>query len=430
MAAAEKADDTDDTAGGGTAGDPAARLGRNRDFLLLWFGAGGTALGLRMGVITYPLLVLWQSGSAAAAGWVGFAALAPNLVVQLPAGVLVDRYDRRRLMLACDAGCALAAAAVTAALAAGAAPWAFLMAMAFAQGSLGVVYQLAERSAVRHVVPPAQLSLAQSRNEARSRAAALLGQPLGTGLYALDRILPFLFCTVFHLLSLLLVRSIGKRLQNERTGPRGGIRQEVAAGSVWVWRRRFLRDVTMLIAISNMLFQGLNLALMVVLSEAGRSAALVGPIAALSGVGGLAGALTAAAWTRRLTLRTLVIGALAVWAVLIAPIAATDDPVALGALFCASGYIGGLFNVTGALYMLRTTPDELMGRVGGAVTLIAMGPVGLGSLAAGLAIGAVGTAWTVLGMSAIMAALVGAAALSPAVRGADRRIDDAVAPPV
>ncbi|MEU5881421.1 MFS transporter [Spirillospora sp. NPDC047279] len=410
-------------------GRPAEPLRNNRDFLLLWIGAGCTALGLRIGVITYPLLVLWQSGSPSAAGWVGFAALAPNLVVQLPAGVLVDRYDRRRLMLACDAGCALSTASVAAALVTGAASWTFLMIVAFAQGSLGVVYQLAERSAVRHVVVAGHLSQALSRNEARSRAAALLGQPLGTGLYALERTLPFVFSTLFHMVSFAMLLMLRKRLQADSERTREGIRAEISAGAVWVWRHGFLRDVMLLIAISNMLFQGLNLALMVILAEGGRSAAMVGPIAALSGVGGLVGALTCGAWTSRLTLRALIVGGLSVWAVLIAPIAVTGDPVPLGALFCVSGYIGGLINVTGALYMVRATPDELMGRVGGFVTLIALGPVGLGSLAAGQALDLFGSAWTVAGMSVIMAVLGGAAALSPAIRAANRRIDEVVGAP-
>ncbi|MEV4438739.1 MFS transporter [Streptomyces sp. NPDC049577] len=78
-------------------------LRRNRDFLLLWTGAGLSLLGLRASTAAYPLLMLWYGGSPAGAGLVGAAALLPQLLVQLPAGALVDRWDRRRLLIGCDA---------------------------------------------------------------------------------------------------------------------------------------------------------------------------------------------------------------------------------------------------------------------------------------------------------------------------------------
>jgi hypothetical protein len=327
-------------------------------------------------------------------------------------------------MLLCEAAGALVTGSVAAALAFGALWQAHLAAAAFAQGSFGVVSQLAERSGVRHVVAPEHLSQALAQNEARSRAAALLGQPLGTGLFALGRILPFISCALFHLVACILVAVLRKPLQAVREHPRERLATEISAGVLWVFRHAFLRDVMLLIAVSNMLFQALNLALMVIVADSGRSAALVGPIAALSGVGGLAGALTCRLWTRWLTLRALIVGGLAAWAALIAPIAATDALVPLGLLFCLSGYVGGLMNVTGALYMVRTTPDAMMGRVSGVVTLIALGPVGLGSLMAGVLVDRFGVGGTVLGMSAVTAVLAGAAALSPAIRAARYRIDE------
>lgn len=58
-------------------------LRRNRDFLLLWTAAAGTQVGARITAIAYPLLVLWYTGSATQAGFVGSAALLPHLLVQL-----------------------------------------------------------------------------------------------------------------------------------------------------------------------------------------------------------------------------------------------------------------------------------------------------------------------------------------------------------
>ena len=160
-------------------------LSRNRDFALLWTGQAVSMLGSRVTTLAYPFLILSFGYSAAAAGAVGFVATLPYLLFQLPAGVWVDRVDRRRLMIGCDVvrGVALASLALCVALG-----WATLWqiaAVAFVEGAMFVVFSAAERSAIANVVPPAQLTEAFSLNEARTRAAGLLGAPLGGLLFGL-----------------------------------------------------------------------------------------------------------------------------------------------------------------------------------------------------------------------------------------------------
>ena len=395
---------------------PAPPLRRNRDFLLLWTGAGFAFFALRVGVITYPLLVLVHTGSADQAGLVSFAALLPNLLVQLPAGLMADRFDRRRLMVVCDAGCVVVTGSVAVALFIGPPSLAHLLVAAFVQGSLGVIYQIAERSGARHLVPEEHLSAAMTQNEARSRAAALLGQPVGGGLFALVRAVPFVFMTVSHLISLVLLLSIRKKFQAERTGEWQQIFTEIGVGIRWVWREGFLRTVMALIAVSNMIFQGLNLTLMVIIVGGGGSTFLAGVVVALSGVGGMIGALTGSWWIGRLSMRDLVIGGFTAWALLMPPIALTHSPYLLGALVAVSGYAGGLLNVAGAIYTIRVTPDALLGRVNSVATLVGLGPVALGSLAAGFFNEWVGTTRTVVGMSVVMAALAVISMISPDIR--------------
>ena len=87
--------------------EPAARqhapLRRNRDFQLLWGGQAVSLLGSQTSKIAYPLLVLAMTGSPAKAGIAGFAAMLGYLLFPLPAGGLVDRHDRKRIMIGCDA---------------------------------------------------------------------------------------------------------------------------------------------------------------------------------------------------------------------------------------------------------------------------------------------------------------------------------------
>jgi len=168
------------------------QLARNHDFMLLWSGEALSQLGSQASTVAFPLLVLTLTGSAAKAGIVGLAKWLPLAVMALPAGVLADRLDRKRLMIACDAGRALLLASIPIALAVGQPPFAQVAGVAFLDGCLFTVTYVAERGALRHVVPAEQLPAAVAQNEARAFAANILGPPLGGLLFAAARGLPFL----------------------------------------------------------------------------------------------------------------------------------------------------------------------------------------------------------------------------------------------
>ena len=70
-------------------------LWHNRDYLLLWGGQTISSLGTNVSQIVFPLLVLSLTGSAFQAGLAGALRLLPYLLIGLPAGALVDRWDRK-----------------------------------------------------------------------------------------------------------------------------------------------------------------------------------------------------------------------------------------------------------------------------------------------------------------------------------------------
>lgn len=392
-------------------------LRHNRDFTLLWGGAGISLLAGRATAVAYPLTVLWATKSPGDAGLVGTALLLPQLLMQLPGGVLVDRYDRRRIMVGAGIGQTLVAGAVAALLLSGHVwLWALLVA-AFVEGALGVLHQLAERAAVPSVVPDEQLPAALTGNEARTRSAAIAGQPLGSGLVAVGASLPYVAAAVAQLASVICLFGIRGKLQQERGGPPARLGTEVREGLVWMWRQPFLRAVMSAVAVTNILFQGLNLAVMTGIQEGHGTPFEVGLVLSLSGVGGLVGAITGGWWNNRLTLRTLVLGGLGVWTVLMVPVAAVlHTPVALAALFAASGYVGGVFNVAGGVLLVRAAPDHMRGRANSLANLVGSGAMSAGPVAAGFLLEAVGAARSVLVLSAAMAVTALVALVAPGLR--------------
>src|SRR5512146_485621 len=94
-------------------------LWRNRDFLLLWGGQMVSDVGSSVSGFAYPLLMLAITRSPAQAGFLSAVRLLAYVLFVLPAGVLVDRLNRKRVMVVCDGGRALALGSVFLALALG-----------------------------------------------------------------------------------------------------------------------------------------------------------------------------------------------------------------------------------------------------------------------------------------------------------------------
>src|SRR5690242_7882314 len=78
------------------------RLTRNRAFNIFWAGQTLSSLGDAVAIIALPLLILQATGSVVQMGLVTGMGGVGQLVAGLFSGVLVDRADRRRLMIVCD----------------------------------------------------------------------------------------------------------------------------------------------------------------------------------------------------------------------------------------------------------------------------------------------------------------------------------------
>ncbi|MBV9280553.1 MAG: MFS transporter [Chloroflexi bacterium] len=160
------------------------RLWINRDYLLLWGGQLTSATGSQVSFIAVPLLILAVTRSPAQAGLVGALGSLTSLLLGLPAGAFVDRWDRKRAMLICDACRCLNMASVPLVAAVWRLTIVQLALVSIVEGALFVVFSAAEAAALPRVVPGEQLPAAAALNLAADRLARLLGPPLGGILYS------------------------------------------------------------------------------------------------------------------------------------------------------------------------------------------------------------------------------------------------------
>jgi MFS family permease len=395
-------------------------LRRNRDFLLLWSGQVVSTVGSEVSALAFPLLVLALTGSPRDAGIVGFARSLPFLFLYLPAGVYVDRWNRKHVMLAADAGRALAIGSVALWLVLGRPPLAWLAVASALEGGLFVFFQLSESAALPAVVPREQLPDAIAQNQARVQGASLVGSPLGGVLFGLMRLLPFAADAASYAVSFVSLLFIRPAFQGERQRAGRDLRTEVSEGLVWLRRERFLRMVTALVTGTNFVHQALGLVLIVRMKDLGASSALVGVVFSIVGAGSVAGALVAPRVQRRFSPQLVVLGSLWIWPVQTAALFLVPSPVAIGVLTAAGFVTGPIFNVVVGAYRYALVPEHLYGRVASASLLFAWGSIPLGALFAGYGIAAWGARTMLLVLAAILLAIALVATASRDVRTARR----------
>jgi MFS family permease len=358
----------------------------NRDFVLLWSGEVLSELGSQTSTVAYPLLILALTGSPAKAGVVGFAKWLPLAVFALPAGVLADRLDRKRLMIMSDAVRLVGAVSIVIALALGRPAYLQIIVVAFLDGAMSIVSYICERGALRQVVAADRLQDAVAQNEARTFAAGIVGPSLGGLLFAAARALPFAADAGSFLCSMSAISLTRTQFQPPANTDKRSWRQssrEVAAGLVWLRDRPFFRTTSLLFAAGNPVFTGLYLLAILLAKHHGASSTTVGVMFAIVGVGGVLGAVFAAAIRQNLTARTVLVGEQWLLVGVVLLLLVTHDALLIGVLVAAAEFVTPATNAVVAGSRIAAAPDALQGRIQAASTMLSASLAWLGPLAVG-----------------------------------------------
>ena len=358
------------------------QLSRNRDFTVLWIGDTVSELGSALSMFAFPLIAYALSGSALTAALVEAAYLGGLCATLLPAGVLADRVDRKRIMLVSSAtGCAaytsLAVAGATRSL-----TLPHLVVVALVAGVAAGAFNPAQLSAIRSVVATDDLPTALSQNQARQHVASLLGGPLGGALYAVTRWLPFAVDAITFAVACATVSRVRTDLSAPRRR-REPLLQQLGEGFRFIWRRPFFRTLTAWSALTNLVTNAIFFVVLLRMITEGVPAAQIGLVSMAAGLGGVLGAALAPSLIHRMPTGRLTV--LIGWMCCLPLVPLTVSSNVWTA--CASTFFLLLLNPVGnagiSSYRMAVTPAHLQGRIGSTSQFASMSVMPLAPLLGG-----------------------------------------------
>jgi MFS family permease len=394
-------------------------LWHNRDYMLLWSGQVVSSTGTQVSTLAFPLLILAITRSPALAGYAGALRALPYLLLSLPAGALVDRWDRKRTMIVCDSGRALAMASIPVALLVGHLTVVQVFLATTVEGTLYVFFNIAEAACLPRVVPKAQLSEATAQNTATESLTFLVGPPLGGALYQLSHTVPFLADAISYIASVLSLSLIRARFQEKREGARRALRIEIHEGLSWLWHHPLIRFMALLTGGGNLLSAGYTLIIIVLAQRMHASSFTIGLIFTIGSIGGIVGAVIGPTIQKRFRFGAVIIAT--VWMVALAmPLyAIAPNVIALGIISALPFVASPIYNVVQFSYRSAVIPDLLQGRVNSVFRLVAFGGQPLGLALTGLLIQNLGVIQAILIFSAGQILLALSATVNRHVRHAE-----------
>ncbi|MCG8925521.1 MFS transporter [Lentzea sp. CC55] len=396
-----------------------------------------SATGTGMHAAALPLLVLQSTGSPMALSLVVMAAEIPWVLLSLHAGVVVDRLDRRRVMVWADLGrfVVLVALAVLVLTARVDLVWLVLAALLLGVGQ--VFFDIAAQSAVPDFVSrdPRSLATANGRIAAAdSGGEDFAGPPLGSALFAVWNILPFAANALSFAASGLLIFSIRANAKPENTtgAPRKSVRSDIVEGIRWLSGNRTLRALAVVSCLGNVAATA-QFAMLALLAEDVLELPDLGfgLLLTATAVGATLGGLAAASAGKRFGPGTvMIVGKAGVGAaVLVLGLVANAWVAAV--MMMVTGALMTAEKVVVSTLRQQIVPDELLGRVLSSSRLVVMigGPVGaaLGGVLAS-AFG-VQVSYVVAGVFLILVTLVFCPALNNRALAASRQGSSAAVSP-
>ena len=384
----------------------------SRNYRLFYLGQLVSLSGTACQVVALSWVVYRLTDSAVALSTVTSLSLLPMLLAGPWGGLLADRFDKRRVLIAANAALAAVAVLLAAVTLLGAVQLWQLYLLAFLSGLASAVEIPTRQAFVNELVEPDQLPNAIGLNSALFNASRIVGPALAAGLLALGG---GGWCFAANAVSFLAVIGAYRRMRPAelRRAPRAGAqRGQLLAGVRYAWGEPVLRRTIGLVGLVALFSFNFPIILPVLATRAyGGGSTMFSTLTATMAVGSVVGALVVAG-RRRPSDRTLLVTGLAFGLLLLATASTTSLLLALP-LLALSGGAGIAFFSTANARVQMVAAGHLRGRVMALYALVFLGTTPLGAPLVGWIVQRFG-AQVALGGGGLLAASAVAVVLLPA----------------
>ncbi|MEZ5279885.1 MAG: MFS transporter [Acidimicrobiales bacterium] len=375
----------------------------NRSYARLVAASTIPNLGDGVALIAYPWLASAITRNATLISLIAVAQRLPWLLFSLPAGVITDRVDRKRLMVVMDFTRGMLTLGVAAVVAWRSASlpgadelenivgtdvglYLVLLVATVLFGFAEVLRDNAGQTFLPAIVAKDDLEKANGRLwSAEQVANSFAGPPLGSLLIGVAFAAPFFFDAATFAVAAALVASIPGQFHPKSTAERAPWRTELVEGVRWLWSHELLRPLAITLGVLNALgalpFAVLVLFGQEVLGTSATEFALLGTGGALGGVlGGFAASAIAKRIGEGAALFLVLVGS----GVISAAIGFAGHWLVVWALFATSTVLAVVWNVITVSLRQSIIPDGLLGRVNSVYRFFAWGMMPIGAFAGGL----------------------------------------------
>lgn len=348
-------------------------------------------LGDGVNAAAMPLLAISLTDDARLIAGVAFASMLPWLLLTLPAGVWIDRWERRRVMVTANALRACLYATIAAGAATGVLGIWPLLGLLVVVGCCEVFFDMSAQAFLPSIVEVAQLTRANGLLYAAEVVCnSFIGLPVGAWLFVAAAGVPFGVNGASFALAAVLIASIAVPGRPAVAPPADGpaapvpFLVQLREGMSWLWAHRTLRTLAVLLGVTNMcLTMGESIFVKFAFRYLDVGPRGYGLLLAAMSVGAIVGGLIGDRLASWLGAGVSVFVAYAIFAAADAVRAGFPNLVVVTATSIVVALAGTVWNVVTVSYRQRIIPTELFGRVNSAYRFIGTGSIALGALVGG-----------------------------------------------
>jgi MFS family permease len=357
-------------------------------FKKLWTAATTSALGSGLQLVATPLLIASRTSDPLIVSGASAVSWLPWLLFALPGGVLVDRVDRRRLMIALDSSRAVLVFVLATMIATGHVSISLLYVVLFFINTGEVIFRSASQTMIQAVVPRERLERANGWLMGGATVTQqMLAGPLGGFLFAVAVAIPFYVNAGTYVGSAIAISLVAGRFRATPadTGQARSFRRDISEGMRWLMGQRLLRTMALLIGLLNVTLTA-ALAVLVLLARERLHLGSVGygVLFTCMAAGGLLGAVIGDRLIEKVTATWTVRVGLIIEALTHLTLAAATRAWIVGIALFAFGVHASLWMIVAGSLRQRLTPPEMLGRVTSATLFLGAGGNCLGALLGGV----------------------------------------------